>query len=285
MKTMLQRLFREPFFHFLVLGGLMFAVYYAMNPPVSAPRPNVIAITPTTIERLRAGFTSAWRREPDERELAALIESTVREEVYYREAVKLGLDQGDALVKRRMRQKMEFLMDSASSAIEPAEGELEAFYEAGRDDYLYPPRLAFEQVYLGEAPDEATVEETLSRLRADPDTDLDTIGAPSLLPVQTGLTTAQRVSGVFGPGFFENLAVLEPMKWTGPVMSAYGAHVVRVLDKLPARAPELAEIRARVLGDWRTAKHREIQDRDYAERRKNYVVEIDRGDGAKVVTQ
>ncbi|PCH67418.1 MAG: hypothetical protein COC12_11455 [Rhodobacteraceae bacterium] len=285
MKPMISRLLREPLIHFLVIGALMFVVYDAMNPSASAPPPNVITITPKSIERIRAGFVGVWKREPDEDELNSLIDDAVREEIYYREAVKLGLDQGDALVKRRMRLKMEFLMDSASSVLEPTDKELQDFYSANIVDYMQKPRVAFEQVYLGENADGALVDGLLAQLRAKPETDLYTIGPRSQLPVQLGLATSDAVSGVFGRGFFDKVSALEPMIWTGPVMSTYGVHVVRVLEVLPAQAPKLAEVRPLVLRDWRTAKRGEIQDRDYATRRARYVVKIDRGDGAQVVSQ
>jgi PPIC-type PPIASE domain len=285
MKTMISRLLREPLIHFLVFGGLMFAVYYAMNPSASAPPPNVITITPKSIERIRAGFTGVWKREPSEDELNSLIDDAVREEIYYREAVKLGLDQGDALVKRRMRLKMEFLMDSASSVLEPTGTELEDFYTANVENYLEEQRVAFEQVYLGEEVAATTVDAILTQLRSDPQTDLYSIGPRSQLPAQLGLSTNDAVTGVFGRGFFESVVALEPKAWTGPVISTYGVHVVRVLENRPAQAPKLAEVRGLVLRDWRTAKRGEIQDRDYATRRARYVVEIDRGNGAQVVMQ
>jgi parvulin-like peptidyl-prolyl cis-trans isomerase-like protein len=285
MKSMISRLLREPLVHFLAFGGLMFVVYYAMNPSASAPPPNVISITPKSIERIRTGFIGVWKREPGEDELNSLIDDAIREEIYYREAVALGLDKGDALVKRRMRLKMEFLMDSASSVLEPANEELEAFYSVNIENYLEEPRVAFEQVFLGETSNAATVEAALTQMRANPDIDLYSIGPRSQLPAQLGLATTDAVTGVFGRGFFERVSALDKMIWTGPVESTYGVHIVRVLDILPAQAPKLAEVRDLVLRDWRTAKRGEIQDRDYAKRRTRYVVEIDRGDGVQAESQ
>jgi len=285
MKKLALRLLREPLLHFLVIGVLFFAAYDVVNPADTAPPASVISINTGSIERIRAGFTGIWKREPSGDELNALIDNAVREEVYYREAVALGLDKGDALVKRRMRLKMEFLMDSASSVIEPAEGELEAFHDANIQDYVADARAAFEQVYLGENPDPTEVEATLSQIRADPNADLRNLGQRSQLPVQLGLATQDNVTSIFGRGFFEKVSALELMQWEGPVISTFGVHIVRVLDILPAQPLKLAEIRDLVLRDWRTAKRGEIQDRDYATRRARYVVEIDRGDGAQVVSQ
>jgi hypothetical protein len=271
----LVRLLREPLVHFLAIGALMFAVFAAMN-GAREPPPDVIVITPERIDQIAAGFESVWRRKPAEDELDALIEEDVREEVYYREAMTLGLDRNDALVRRRLRLKMEFLMDSAANAVEPAAGELAAYFAANEERYQLEPRLAFEQIYLGENPSPETVTRSLSVLQADPATDPFTLGQRTLLPAQLGLSSRDAVFGVFGKGFFERLAERPPAVWSGPVASTYGVHLVRILDSLPARTPRLEEVRKDVLRDWKTAKQGEIRDRDYATRRARFVVEIRR---------
>ena len=202
----------------------------------------------------------------------------MRAEVYYREALALGLDRNDAIVRRRMRQKMEFLLDTGAFLQEPAEGELEAYFAANLEFYRSKPRLAFEQIYLGEAPVAEAISLSLGALRSDPPADPATLGARSLLPAQLGLSPPTAVDGVFGKGFFDLVAELSPGQWAGPVVSAYGVHLVRILDTLPARTPPLEEIRDAVLRDWRAAKAREIREQDYAERRKRFVVEIRRRD-------
>jgi hypothetical protein len=276
-KPLLLRLLREPLVHFLVIGGLMFAVFTAMN-GANEPPPDVIVITPERIDRIAAGFESVWKRLPEEDELDALIEEEVREEVYYREAMALGLDRNDAIVRRRLRLKMEFLMDSTANAVDPAAGELEAYFAANEGRYRREPRLAFEQIYLGENPSPETIARALSMLQSDPATDPFTLGERTLLPAQLGLSSTDAVFGVFGKGFFERLAALPPRVWSGPVVSTYGVHLVRILDSLPALTPPLEEVRDAVLRDWKAAKVQEIREQDYAERRKHFVVEIRRGD-------
>jgi len=276
-KPLLVRLLREPLVHFLAIGALMFAVFAAMN-EASEPPPDVIVITPERIDQIAAGFESVWRRKPAEDELDSLIEEDVREEVYYREALALGLDRNDALVRRRLRLKMEFLMDSAANAVDPVAGELEAYFAANQELYQLEPRLAFEQIYLGESPSSEAIARALSVLQSDPAIDRLTLGQRTLLPPQLGLSPADVVFGVFGKGFFERVAKLPPRVWAGPVASTYGVHLVRILDSLPARAPRLEEVRKDVLRDWKTAKQGEIRDRDYAARRARFTVEIRRRD-------
>jgi len=239
---------------------------------------DVIVITPERIDRLATGFRAVWNRMPTEGELNALIDEDVREEVYYREALALGLDRNDAVVRRRLHQKMEFLMDTGANLLEPAAGELEAYFTANEQTYRREPRLALEQIYLGNAPDQQTIARSLSALRSDPPTDPSALGGRTLLPPQLGLSPRNAVDGVFGKGFFDLVLELSPGEWAGPIASAYGVHLVRILDILPARTPPLEEIRDAVLRNWMEAKAQEIRELDYAERRKHFVVEIRRGD-------
>ena len=275
MKSSLQRLLREPLFHFTAIGGLIFAVYAALNGP-GEPAADVIVVTPERIDQIAAEYESVWKRKPADDELNTLIEEHVREEVYYREAIALGLDRNDTLVRRRMRLKMEFLMDSSANVVDPVAGELEAYFAANEALYQQSPRLAFEQIYFGQNASPEIITSALGKLHADPRTDPQTLGERTLLPAQLGSSSTEVVSGVFGKGFFEQLVELEPAQWVGPVESTYGVHLVRILDSLPSRTAPLEEVRKEVLRDWKMAKANEIHDRDYAERRARFEVEIRR---------
>ncbi len=158
---LLMRLLREPLLHVLAIGGLIFLLFAAVDDTGEAPA-DVIVITPERIDQLAAGFSSVWKRMPTDDELNALIDEEVREEVYYRGALALGLDRNDTIVRRRMRQKMEFLMDTGAYLLEPSAGKLEAYFAANEQTYRRGPRLAFEQVYLGETPGAETITRALS---------------------------------------------------------------------------------------------------------------------------
>jgi len=274
---LLMRLLREPLFHFIAIGGLIFAVFAAVDDTGEAPA-NVIVIVPERIDQLAASFSAVWKRAPTDDELDFLIDEEVRSEVYYRTALALGLDRNDTIVRRRMRQKMEFLLDTGGYLQEPAAGELEAYFATNEEFYRSGLRLAFEQVYLGEVPAAEAISLSLTALLSDPPTDPATLGERSLLPARLGLSPPTAVDGVFGRGFFDLIAEFPPGEWAGPLVSAYGIHLVRILDTLPARTPPLEEIRDAVLKNWREAKAQEIREQDYAERRKHFVVEIRRGD-------
>ena len=280
----LQRLLREPLLHFFAIGGLIFLFYGAVSDTGKAPA-DVIVITSERIDQLAVRFTSVWKRQPTEKELDSLIKEDVREEVYYRDALALGLDKNDAVVRRRLRQKMEFLADTGASLLKPAAGELEDYFTANKQTYRSAPRLALEQIYLGETPSPETITRTLSKLQSDPATSPTTLGERTLLPAQLGLSHPNAINGVFGKDFFEQLAKLRSRVWSGPVTSSYGAHLVRILDSVPARIPPLEDVRDDVLRDWKAAKVKEIRAQDYARRRARFIIEIRRGDTKKVGSQ
>jgi hypothetical protein len=274
---LLLRLLREPLLHFLAIGGLIFVLFAAMSEPGPEPA-DTIVVGPERIEQLAKGFQAVWRRPPTDDELRAMIDDFVREEIYYREALALGLDSNDTVVRRRLRQKMEFLTDSGAEILEPVAGELEAYLLANENTFRSGPRLAFEQIYLGETSAPESIRLSLSALQSDPLASPSTLGEHTLLPAQLGLSPPEAVDGVFGNGFFERLAELPPGVWAGPVVSAYGVHLVRILDSLPARMPPLEEIHDNVLRNWKAAKGRELRELFYARLRERFIVEIRRAD-------
>lgn len=270
---LLQRLLREPLLHFFVVGGLFFVVFGMVSKPSPEPADRIV-VGPDQIEQLTAGYQAVWRRPPTNDELRVMIDGFVREEVYYREALSLGLDRDDTVIRRRLQQKMEFMTDSGADLLEPAAGELEAYFAANERTYRHEPRLAFAQIYLGEAPAPEDISRVLNALQSDPATDPFTLGEPTLLPAELGLSPPEAIDGVFGTGFFELLAGLPLAGWSRPVSSAYGIHLVRILDSVPAIAPPLEEVHDVVLRDWKAAKALEIRELQYARLRERYVVEI-----------
>lgn len=272
-KGKLRRLLREPLFHFIAIGALFFWAYSVLN-DASNSEPDTIIVSTDRIEQIRIGFNSVWKRPPNDDELSNLIEEEIREEVYYRDALALGLDKNDAMVRRRLRQKMEFLGDTGVFLQEPQADELNAYYEANRSRYQRDPQLAFEQVFMGERPDEKDIKQTLETLLSAPATNLNTLGKRSFLPPQLRLSRPNAINNVFGQGFFAQLSQLAPGIWSGPVRSTYGVHLVRTLDGIPAELPPLEEIRDTVVKDWKNDKALEKRELDYAQRRAHYKIEV-----------
>ena len=267
----LMRLLREPLFQFLIIGGLLFALYTVVSDPAPAPI-NQIVIEPERVTQLAAAYEAVWRRPPRDDELSALVESFVREEIYYREALALGMERGDTIIRRRLQQKMEFLTDSGAELLEPDPGELEAYYAENEQRFQEAPVIALEQIFLGQIPTPERIAAALVALQSDAEADPLRLGERTLLPSQMALSTSTAIDSVFGEGFFNELEQLSTDVWAGPVKSGYGAHLVRIRDSQPARVPPLEEVRDAILREWKSAKAVELREQVYARLRARYDV-------------
>jgi hypothetical protein len=264
---LLQRLIREPLVHFLVIGVLVFAIYRGGETPANAPGTAVIIVTQPQVARLAGQFEAAWRRAPTEPEITALVEDSVREEVYYREALTLGLDRDDPVIRRRLRQKMEFLSEGAAASTAPDEAALAAHHAAHPERFADPPRITFRQVLLTGV-EEAEAARAVLASGADP----SMVGRTGLLPEVMEASDEVAVDAAFGPGFFVRVAALPQGGWEGPVPSAYGAHLVEVLAFEPARLRPFEAVRAAVEQDWHRANAEAVRDAQYEALRQRYRV-------------
>ena len=254
----IKRLAGEPLVHFFIIGLAVFAAFYVLDDTGTVQSSDQIVVSEDVVAQLSAAFQSVWRRPPNDQELDGLIEDHVREEVLVREAISLGLDRGDTVLRRRLRQKMEFLVESASEALEPGEAELRAFYSGQSDRYASGARLAFQQIYLGESADNQQAEAAQAMVNdgADP----ETIGSRTLLPFDMPLSHESRVDATFGSGFFQSVLGLEPDQWSGPLRSGFGSHLVKLTARAESEIPPFEVMRDRVLNDWRREKAKEIAE-------------------------
>ncbi|MHC5002764.1 MAG: peptidyl-prolyl cis-trans isomerase [Planctomycetota bacterium] len=274
----MKRLIREPLVHFLLLGAVLFTVMSA-RPDRRGPADDEIVVPAGKIEHLAALFARTWRRPPTPAELEGLIEDFVREEAAVREGTAIGLDRDDTIIRRRIRQKLDFIAEDLASRIEPTDEELGAYLAAHEDDFRIEPRLSFRQVFL--SPDrrgdrlEEDARELLEVLNADPSGDAATAGDRTLLEHAYADVAPRDVAGLFGDGFAAAVAEMEPGAWRGPVRSAYGAHLVLVDERRPGRVPALAEVRDEVRREWEQVRRVEIIERFYEGLLAKYEVTIE----------
>ena len=273
----LTAILREPLLHFLVIGAAIFAAFALVDDAPAGPERQQIVITKERVEQLSSGYQSVWRRPPTESELTALVDDYIREEVLVREATALALDRNDAVIRRRLRQKMEFLTESAASAQAPAEEELRTYFDANADNYAVGARIGFDQVFLGENPTEEQVGHALDAVKAA--TDHALAGERTLLPPSVPLSHAVAIDGAFGRGFFEQLKSVEGADWSGPVRSGYGLHLVRITGRSNAEVPPLDAVRDDVLRDWRKNKASELAEAHFERILADYtIVRADRAE-------
>lgn len=266
--TIVRRVLGEPLLHFLLIGLVVFALYPGDPRTEAGTGEQVIHVTPALEAGLAGQFEAVWRRPPTESELAGLIDDFVREEVYYREALALGLDRDDTVIRRRLRQKMEFLSEAGAGSLAPEEATLRSHLEAHPDRFAERGRVTFRQMFLGET-DAARVLAALAD-GGDP----DELGSRTMLPPAMDAAVRTSVDGAFGGGFFDAVAALEPGGWRGPVMSAYGAHLVFLDAYLPPSVPPLEAVRSAVEEDWRREAAEDLRETQYEALRSRYEVVV-----------
>ena len=270
--NILRKAMREPLAHFLLIGAGLFLMFSSMNGS-AGEKPNRIVISPGQVEQLAANFSRTWMRPPTEDEIAGLVRDHVRDEVYYREALSMGLDQNDRLIRRRMRQKMEFILEDLTSESEPNDQVLMTFLQQHPDEFRQEPRVSFRQVYLN--PDnrpnlEADAGKILADLRAGAKP--ETLGDPTLVGYEFRSAHQGVIARSFGNAFAQDIVELEPRAWKGPLYSALGGHLVLVTDRIKGRLPALAEIRAEVEREYLVQRRRELKDMAYRKILEGYEV-------------
>jgi hypothetical protein len=276
----MKRILREPLLHFLLLGTAIFVVY-GLVLKRSSDEPGKIVISAGQVASIAETFARTWRRPPTSQELEGLIRDRVQEEVYSREAMALGLDKDDTIIRRRLRQKMEFVTDDVAALAEPTDDQLGTYLKAHADMFRVQREFTFSQVYLNpERHGENLVRDTAELLvqlqRAGDNTDLSELGDSFLLEHKFQSLPATEVVKQFGEKFAAKLDELPPGQWDGPIESGYGVHLVRISERTEGRVPELAEVRDAVRREWANARRLEANDNFYQELLEHYVVTIER---------
>lgn len=269
-------LLREPLLHFALLGAGLFALFIALSDD-TAIDDQTIVVSAERQAQLAASFERVWRRPPTESEFKGLLDDWLREELANREALQLGLAEQDPIVRRRLRQKYEAFVDQLSMGITPTDEELQRWYDERRGDYAEQPRYTLQQVFFSQERREDARSDALRALENLDQTDVAAalnIGDGLALPRRVQQERATAVASAFGNAFLQALDELDTGRWSGPVSSAYGEHLVFVEKRIAGREPALDEVRDTVLRDWRDAQRRAARDRIYDELLQGYEVEI-----------
>jgi hypothetical protein len=277
-RIMLKRIIKEPLLHFAVMAAMILGVYGLIeNRETDAP--DRITITASRIEHLASVFAKTWQRPPNETELKGLIDDYVKDEIYSREAVKIALDRDDAIIRRRLRQKMEFLNEAAADQLIPTDAELATYLSDHRKDFEIAPAVAFKQIFLSsQRHGEKAERETGSLLKVlltAPEVDTSTLGDPTMLPAEVPLSTKTVITQTFGASFADAIIGQKPKQWAGPFKSEFGFHLVQVTEHRAGRVPELSEVRDEVQREWKNAKRRQLEDARMKELLRLYDVRIE----------
>jgi hypothetical protein len=276
------KLFREPLLHFLVIGAAIYLLYGAFAEPAPEDTDKTIVVSAPEIEWMHTSWQKRWNRSPTPDELEGLIQQYIRETVLYREALTMGLNKHDLVIRRRLAQKLEFLAKDLVALTPPTDEELATYFAENLDRYREPARVTFTQIYLD--PDKRgdstlpDAEAIKARLVASgsPNAEARALGDGFMLRSYYPERSYGEIQKLFGRGFMDSLTGLAPGQWHGPVLSGYGVHLVYISAVLEPPPPTLVDVRAAVVGDWETERGEELNEQFYANLRDAYTIVVER---------
>jgi hypothetical protein len=280
------KIVREPLLHFLILGAVIFAAH-GITTRHKADNPGEIVVTQGTIENLITGFTRTWQRPPTEDELQGLVRDYIREEAAYRQALTLGLDRDDMIVRRRLQQKLEFVSDDLATRIEPGDADLQSFLQVHAGTFQTEPRFSFLQIYFNPQLHGENLHRDVARVlnevqRLGSDVHKTELGDPFLLQQAFDDVSLSDLKETLGDRFASAISALRVGSWQGPIDSGYGVHLVCVTKRTHGRLPALAEVRDQVRREYLDSKRTEAMDKFYKALLSRYSIRIEPPEGKKL---
>lgn len=282
----MNKFLKEPLLHFLVLGTLLFAAYGFINDRFSSNNQQLdeIVITGGQLDSLITGYEKVWQRLPTQQELEGLVQSYIREEIMYREALAMGLDRNDGIIRRRLQQKLEFLTEDIVSLAQPSEEELQIHLTANPENFRQPSRYSFQHVFINSNQRGTTAAADAQALLLELQSgkyDAESIASAGdrLLMIQSQFTNAPEftIQRDMGLAFTESLKQLSPGSWQGPIESGFGLHLVFIDSYSAGTVPELALIKEAVANDWQLSQQETTNAAFYAALREKYLITIEDG--------
>jgi hypothetical protein len=287
----LSRLFTEPLIQFLIIGACIYGAYALFGAPEEDFRDTRVHVDADRIDAFISEWESRWNRPPTREEIEGLIQSYIKEDILFRQAVSMGLNEDDPITRRRMAQKLEFLTSDLAMMAQPAEGELEQYFNDNSEAYRKPDRMTFSQVYFNpDARGDSTLDdaaESLAKLQAAGEPTRESIlqtGDSFMLQSDFVQVTAVEAARQLGTGFVEAVVQLEPGAWHGPVLSGYGVHLVYVYGIETSPPAQFEDVQTAVLENWQLQQREKFNAEFFENLKARYEIVIDEIPADRVLT-
>lgn len=254
---MIKKILLEPLTHFILIALGFFIAYDLLTP--SQTSLNSVTISSGRVEQLKNRFEKVWQRAPTEEELNELIENYALDEIYTLEARALGLDINDGVVRKRLRKKMEFMLQDMAALNPPSDQELQDFYQQHADKYKTGNNYTFSQIFISVDRHQAELERIITEQQHRISTQQAPQGESILLPSRIKSSTDAQVISLFGEVFISALKKAPLNEWHGPARSGLGVHFIKVEHRTPSKLPALEAVRDKVSTDWRYFKNKEFK--------------------------
>jgi peptidyl-prolyl cis-trans isomerase C len=277
----LKNIICNPLLHFFILGALIYVAYGSFGVQEYSDPERTIVVTPYTINWLEDTWEKRWNRPPTAEEKEGMIQEYVKESILYRQALEMGLDKDDVIVRRRLAQKLKFLTDDIIDIPEPSEEELGGYFKDNIDQYKSPDLTTFTHIFFDpDKREENTLtdaEDAKSKLQKlkNPTEGLDKFGDNFMLQSYYPEKSEQEISKLFGSQFAKTISEQSPGEWQGPILSGYGTHLLFVNGRIKTPEPAIEDVRDQVIVDWEDEKRKEINDQFYENLLSRYEVIIE----------
>jgi hypothetical protein len=270
----MSKILKEPLVHFLLLGGLIFGYFYLFNSESESE--NTIVIDDVEYEYLLSLWKNQWKREPNEQDIKAFIDQYLRQEVFYKEALALGLDHNDIIVKRRLAQKMEAVSNDLNAMLKPpTDADLREFYESNDSLFLLPPTYSFRQVLFTNQ--ESNWQQELTSMQVALQSGQDIPKARSLklsISNEWKNSPLNEINKAFGGDFAFKLDSLPLNQWVGPISSGFGQHLVFISEKNESQLADFDLVKSYVEKEYEYLTELEMQEQVYRDLLEKYQVKI-----------
>lgn len=273
----MKKILKEPLFHFLLIGAFLFLLFDIVN--TSETDSKDIIIDQSDIARLVNTWEMQWKRKPTIEELTNLLQSNIKQEVFYLEALNMNLDHNDEIIKRRLSQKMEFLSNDLASMTKPSDDELKEYFDEHVEKYLTPFVYSFYQVpFTLDSSGRDYFKKAQNVLKNNQDATLEvmkTKGDRFTFPNEFVKTTSYQLAQQLGSGFSELIATVPINAWVGPIDSGFGTHLVFITEREAPKKPEFESVRREIERDFAYEKEKLVNQAIYDEMKKEYRIILD----------
>ena len=275
----MKKILREPLIYFFVLGFVVFGLHSFLNSEkqVRDEDPFTVEVASTDIEWIRSSWEARMKRQPTQQELQGLIDRYIRDEILFREAMAMDLDDRDLVIQRRLVQKLTFVFEDLAETVEPADDELKSYLQENQDRYRIPEMISFSQVYFN--PDkrkDATkeAEKLLASLKSAQSAPEEAVSLGDTIMIDTTFRkkSPNEVARILGKQFADELFSASEMGWQGPITSTFGQHLVFIEERIASKMPEFANLREDVKNDFMYNRKKEVIDSAYNAAKSRYTI-------------
>jgi len=268
-----RRILQEPLLHFLVVGSLLF-FYLSSTDTETKPQ---VTISQGKIKQLTAQFSKTRQRTPSDEELDALIENQIREDLAFEHGVQMGLVENDSIIKRRVQQKIEFMLNDSIGSIEPSHEDLQTYLESHKEHYTIAPIYSFKNVYINPEKHESVDAFIIELQSKDLNTNYKILGDSMMLESEYKHISTAQIARLFGRKFAKSLDAIPLDDWQGPVKSGYGVHLVLIENKILKHSATLEEVETEVRRDFRADAQKKALNAFYNQLKEQYNVKVEEG--------